>query len=424
MRPRIITGIVLTAAVFSFSLAAQEAEERVLTLQEAVDLANQNNITIKSAQGNLDLLKSKNSFSWNSISPTIKVAGSFADNFESDTTTFGVSGTVSMGLSTNLISTINGAKLAYESGQLSYEQTCRKIEQTVRKTFYGLLYEEASLESQKKALETAKSQYEANQEKFRHGQISELDVMQSRVTYEQKLPSLESAALQLSNDYRTFKQLIGLDQKIKLELNGSLDDVMKLKSVTLPDAAQPAPDVRSAQYDVDTAKNNLLASRFSAYGPAISASYSYGKNKISSMDDWTTSNSLSVGVSIPLDGYLPWSTGAASIAASKVSLKNAQLQLENTETTLLINTENYIQKINQGISQLASLKATAELAEQSYKMTQTAYNYGKTDLMNLQSASDNVFSSEVNIKSQCYSLIGTLLDLEYLLGIPFGSLGE
>ncbi len=412
--------------VTGFFCVSQEGQKQTLTIEDAVNLANQNNITIKTSQGSLNLLKAKNTFSWNSVSPSVSVKGSFMDDFENDSMTYGITGTVSMALSTNLISSINGAKIAYESGKLTYEQTCRKIELSVRTSFYALLYEQENLRLQKQNLSTAKSQYEQNQEKFKNGQISELDVMQSRVNYEQKIPTVQSIELQFNNDLATFKQLIGLDQKTELVLDGSLEEILKIKKITLPESSTPAPDVVSAEYDVQTAQNNLLASRFSAYGPVISATYNYGKNQtyVGAVDSTTdsTTNSLSIGVSIPLDGYLPWSTGAASIASSKVNVENAKMQLENTKTTVAIQTENYIRKINQGIAQVASLQATADLAKQSYNMTKTAYNYGKADFLTLQSASDNVLSSQVSLQNQAYSLISTILNLEYLLGLPYGTL--
>ena len=41
-------------------------------------------------------------------------------------------------------------------------------------------------------------------------------------------------------------------------------------------------------------------------------------------------------------------------------------------------------------------------------------------MLNLQSASDKVLSASVNLKYQAYSLISTILQLENLLGIPYG----
>lgn len=204
---------------------------------------------------------------------------------------------------------------------------------------------------------------------------------------------------------------------------------MNLKEISfdlLPKVDKPAPDVKSAEYNVEIAKNSLLDSRFSAYAPTVTGSYSYGKvygkNQKTDKYGWTTTNKLSVGISVPLDGILPWSSSAVEIKEQKNALDTAEKVLEDAKTTVAVQTESYIRKINQAVKQLDSLKSTEKLAEQTYKMTLAAYNYGKTDFLSLQNANDSVLSAGVNLKSQAYTLISTILDLESVLGLEFGTL--
>lgn len=418
----------LFAFLVSFSFAEDKAEEiLVINLEESVKLAKQNNIDIQTASNTLKDLKTSNMFSWNSISPTASITGSASQDFENDSKSIAVTGKVSMGLKANLYSDIQGAKLQYEKGKITYSQAVRSVELNVRKSFYNLLYQQEYLELQKQNLATAKEQYEQNQEKFKNGKISELDALTSRVNYESKKPTVESAEITLQNDLATFKQILGIEQSKKIKLSGSLDDVLEISTISfesLPKSEVPAPNVASAEYDVKLAKNSLLDSRFSAYSPSVSASYSYGKSSVYDSDSVDTSNSLSLSVSIPLDGYLPWSSNGISISSKKNALDSAEKKLEDTKTTVAVQTESYIRKINQAISVLESLKATYNLAEQTYKMNLTAYNYGKTDLLSLQSASDSVLSAGVNLKSQAYTLVSSILDLENLLGLEFGTLGK
>ncbi|MCR5495931.1 MAG: TolC family protein [Treponema sp.] len=418
----------LFAFLVSFSFAEDKAEEiLVINLEESVKLAKQNNIDIQTANNTLKDLKTSNMFSWNSISPTASITGSASQDFENDSKSIAVTGKVSMGLKTNLYTDIQGAKLQYEKGKITYSQAVRSVELNVRKSFYNLLYQQEYLELQKQNLATAKEQYEQNQEKFKNGKISELDALTSRVNYESKKPTVESAEITLQNDLATFKQILGIEQSKKIKLSGSLDDVLEISTISfesLPKSEVPAPNVASAEYDVKLAKNSLLDSRFSAYSPSVSASYSYGKSSVYDSDSVDTSNSLSLSVSIPLDGYLPWSSNGISISSKKNALDSAEKKLEDTKTTVAVQTESYIRKINQAISVLESLKATYNLAEQTYKMNLTAYNYGKTDLLSLQSASDSVLSAGVNLKSQAYTLISSILDLENLLGLEFGTVGK
>lgn len=408
-----------------FMISGLFAQNKILTIEDAVQLAKENNISVKTAENTLDNLGLLNKYSWNSVSPTATLSGNLADDIENDSSSFSFSGSVNLNLKTNLYSEIKGAKLNYEKGLLTYNEAVRKIELSVRKNFYNLIYQKENLVLQKRSLETSKTQYLNNQEKFKNGKISELDAFTSRVNYESKKPVVESAEINFQNDLATFKQLLGIPQQTEIELDGSLDEILNLKEISfdlLPKVNEPAPDVKSAEYNVEIAKNSLLDSRFSAYAPTVTGSYSYGKSKNSNQDEWTTTNRLSVGISVPLDGVLPWSTRAVNIKTNRNALDTAEKNLENAKTTVAVQTESYIRKINQAVKQLDSLKSTEELANQTYQMTLTAYNYGKTDFLSLQNANDSVLSAGVNLKSQAYTLISTILDLESVLGLDFGTL--
>ena len=401
------------------------AQVKELTVEDAVQLAKENNISVKIAENTLDDLELKNKYSWNSVSPTASMNGNFSDNFENDTTNFSLSGSVNLSLKTNLYSEIKGASLNYQKGLLTYNEAVRNIELSVRKSFYNLIYQQENLVLQKRSLETSRTQYLNNEEKFRNGKISELDAFTSRVNYESKKPVVDSAEIKFQNDLASFKQILGIPQKTEITLAGSLDEIMNLKEITfesLPKVDEPAPDVKAAEYNVEIAKNSLLDTRFSAYAPTVSGSYSYGKSKNSASDDWSTTNQISVGVSVPLDGILPWSTRAVNIKTQKNALDTAEKSLEDAKTSVAVQTESCIRKINQAVKQLDSLKATEELANQTYQMTLTAYNYGKMDFLSLQNANDSVLSAGVNLKSQAYTLISAVLDLESVLGIDFGTL--
>lgn len=399
---------------------------QVLTLEDAVNFALENNRDIKSSEKTLELLRTKDSYSWNSASPSLGLNGNFSEDFENNSETLSLAGAVNVQLSPNLYASVRGAQLDWEQGILSYEQTLRSIELSVRKAFYGLLYEQENIALQKQSLATAEAQYRQNQAKFRSGQIPELDVMTSRVNYEQKKPAVEAAEITFLNDLAAFRQIIGISRDTEISLSGSLDDVLGIQNVVLPPQKQPSPAVQMAQKNVEIAENSLLSSRFGAYGPSVTLGYRYGKtyrSQNSGTDGWGTENALSVGVQIPLDGYLPWSAGAVNISAAKTSAAQAQLQLEDAVETAAVQSESSLRKIAQAISTANSLRATAELARQTYELTKTAYNYGKTDLINVMNASDAVLSAEVGLKQQAYQLVSTILDLESLLGIPFGTLG-
>lgn len=427
MKLKQILFLFILFSVFSWNVFSAEndelSKEKILTLEECISLAKENNLSIKVHKNTLNDLKRKNETSWNSVSPSIKGDAAFQDDFTNKTTeSFSISGSLGLTLSTNLYSTIKGAKLNYENGLLTYNQAVKQIEMSVRKTFYDLIYKTEYFSFQSQNLLTAKKNYEQNLEKFKNGKISELDVMSSRVSYEQKKPVLEEARIDLTNNLELFKNIIGVDFDDEIKLDGSLDFLLELKDIKLPPKENPSPDVQAAKFAVEIAENNLLAQRFSSYSPVITGTYKYGQTLNIDNSLWNETSSLSVGVSIPLDSYLPWSSSAVSINSKKESLESAKLNLEDAEKSIRVNTENALRKINQIISMLEVSKETVALAKKTYEMTETAYNYGKTDFLTLQNASDNVLNAEVSLKNQAKTLMETLLDTEYLLGLEFGTI--
>lgn len=427
MKLKQILFLFILFSVFSWNIFSAEndelSKEKILTLEECISLAKENNLSIKVQKNTLNDLKRKNETSWNSVSPSIKGDATFQDDFTNKTTeSFSISGSLGLTLSTNLYSTIKGAKLNYENGLLTYNQAVKQIEMSVCKTFYDLIYKTEYFSFQSQNLLTAKKNYEQNLEKFKNGKISELDVMSSRVSYEQKKPVLEEARIDLTNNLELFKNIIGVDFDDEIKLDGSLDFLLELKDIKLPPKENPSPDVQAAKFAVEIAENNLLAQRFSSYSPVITGTYKYGQALNIDNSLWNETSSLSVGVSIPLDSYLPWSSSAVSINSKKESLESAKLNLEDAEKSIRVNTENALRKINQIISMLEVSKETVALAKKTYEMTETAYNYGKTDFLTLQNASDNVLNAEVSLKNQAKTLMETLLDTEYLLGLEFGTI--
>ena len=426
MKLKQILFLFILFSVFSWNVFSAEngelSKEKILTLEECISLAKENNLSIKVQKNTLNDLKRKNETSWNSVSPSIKGDAAFQDDFINKTESFAISGSLGLTLSTNLYSTIKGAKLNYENGLLTYNQAVKQIEMSVWKTFYDLIYKTEYFSFQSQNLLTAKKNYEQNLEKFKNGKISELDVMSSRVSYEQKKPVLEEARIDLTNNLELFKNIIGVDFDDEIKLDGSLDFLLELKDIKLPPKENPSPDVQAAKFAVEIAENNLLAQRFSSYSPVITGTYKYGQTLNIDNSLWNETSSLSVGVSIPLDSYLPWSSSAVSINSKKESLESAKLNLEDAEKSIRVNTENALRKINQIISMLKVSKETVALAKKTYEMTETAYNYGKTDFLTLQNASDNVLNAEVSLKNQAKTLMETLLDTEYLLGLEFGTI--
>lgn len=404
-----------------------QQDVRQLTIDDAVILAADNNLSLKRNQLALNQLELKDKYSWNSVSPSIGASAQFGNGLQENSTSLSISGNVSFRLTPSLYSSIKSAKLNYENGITSYETAVKTVEKNVRQIFYSLIYSKENLSLLNRNLETAKQRYDLSQEKFSRGQLSELDLLTTQMNYESLKPSYESAEIAYENSIANFKQLLGINQNEQIELIGNLDEMMNvsINQDLLEYNIEELPTVKEIKSKIELAKTNLLATKFSAWGPSLSLGYNASKAGQDMTGEFAWADfkqSVSVGVSIPLDGYLPWSNGSLSVSAQKSNLEDLNLQLENEKTTVELTIKKYIKEINQAKSQLSSLQNNVALAQKTYDMTLNAYNYGSRDLLTLQNAADSLLKSKNQLQSQVYNLICKIMDLEFTLGLPLGAL--
>lgn len=409
--------------VLSFGFSLEDVKK--LTIEDAVILAADNNISLQRQRISLNTLKKKKNNSWNGISPSVSASGSASIPLEDGDISYNFSGSVSISFTPSLFTAIKTAKLNYENGITSYENAVRTIEVNVRKVFCSLLYTKENISLQQRKLETAKSLYESNLAKYNRGQLSELDLLNSQYNYESVIPTLQSLQNNYENSIATFKQTLGLSQDVQIELVGNIEDYLNIGKIEINKSIEEVPAVKTILANIELAKTSLLATRFSAWGPSISASYSYGKSGTSASSDLrTTGNSLSLSLRLPLDGFLPWSNGALSIANQKANLQDLELQLKEKKESVALEIQNNIKNIEQAQAQLKVLESNVQLAQKRYNMTLTAYNHGSKDLLTLQNASDALMTARDNLNSQKIKIFSAILDLENTLGVPFGTLGK
>ena len=424
MKIRRAAAFAALATIFSLILAAQSAEPLSLTIQNAVDLALKNNVQIKQSKIQLDAAKRAKMTAWNSASPSITASGGLSKtnkDFPQNYSAY-VQGSVNVTLSTNLYTDIKNAALKYQAGLISYESACRSVELSVRTAFYNLLYQTDNIEMQKSNADTARQTYETNRRKYGQGAISQLDVLSSQVNYETQIPALQSAELSYDNDLAAFKQILGLEQSEQIKLVGSLDQIAAIKKVSVEGIESKSLELAALEKNLEIAQNSLLASRFSAYGPTVSAGWNYRPTWSNASDEMNETGGLSLSVTLPLDGFLPWSKKADNISAAKDTIANYQLQIADKKTSLEVSAQSGAKRIEQLISSIQSLKASVSLAEQSYSMTQEAYNRGSRNWTELLNARNSLEKARLNLKQQAYNLASSILTLENTLGVPFGTL--
>ena len=436
-----ITLYMMIAALFITSPLAAQKTTKTLTIDDAVNLALENNIKIKQSSMDLELLETKNKYSWNSVSPSISATGGFNGSTPLDggdtSFSYSLGASLRLSLTPTLRTAMKKALLDYQSGKATLEATKREIELNVRKTFYSLIYFNDNIEIQQRSLETAKQTYESNKAKYQQGRLAELQLLNSQYNYEKKIPDIENLKRTYQSNIESFKILLGLGLDDEITLQGKLDDAFNVHfdNSTLETSLASIEEnatIKNLKQQITSTQNTLQSAKLASYAPSISFSLSEstsGSSKANLMtgkDAWEPSSSLSYGVSVnvPLDGFFPWSSGKLNVQTAEETLEKLKMTLEQTRTQTTLTVKNSYNSILQNITQLELLEKNEELTQKAYEMSKNAYNMGSTDLLSLQQAEDNLYSARYNVQNQKYTILTSILTLEDTLGLPYGTLGK
>lgn len=446
MKKNLFLSIMFLASAFAFAQEAAEkssekplsdAKSYSLSVEDAVELAKKNNVSIARSQITLDAALRTKSHSWNSVSPSLSVGAASSVPLDSLTggdqesdysASFGISATASVSLSANLYTQIQSAKLAYDQQKITFDDAVRQIELSVRQSYYGLIYEKENIKLQEENLRIAKNQYESNLAKYNAGRLSEVDALSAEVNYKSKIPTVESSRTTFQNDMDSFKQVLGLMLDDKVSLTGSLDDYLYLENITVD-----VKDIKSAELDIlqaklDAAKNNVLDKRFSAFSPSLNASLSwrdsswYAGYNGDDKPDATKSAAVTLSATIPLDGVLPWSARNDAVDSAKDSVKDYELQFDDALKNVKRSVDASTRSIKQSQAAIRYKQSNVDLAQKTYDMTSEAYNRGTKDLLTLQNANSTLLEAKVSLNSEILTLARDIMSLEYTIGADFGSL--
>ena len=430
-----IFGLLL-AILFSPLFAKQS-----LSLEQALQLAKANNLGLASNAIDVAAAKRDVDTSWNLFVPSVSLTLSNAGRgpgFNAATTSVTIAGVTAdipmgstnqgLGLSLGVSLTLNPAvkdqldsyNLGYQIQQVTFAQAQAEVERNVTKLYYYLLMEAENIKVQEMNLELALKQYEQVQTKFESGFASEMEVLTSQLSYEQLKTPIQQAKNQYQSNLLSLKALLGLDLAEELEVFGDIPAMVKELEVSeLREYLQKSYSLTLIDLNMAQLKSNLESNKKQALMPSLSLSTSYDISAWNESYSNTFSDSVtySVGVRIPLDGFIPNSRTQVGLAKLEDSLDKLSLQRRQALQQLELGVVSKVQNLNMLASQAELAKQSLELTEKLYVMHMIQYESGYVSFLQLQEAQNNLVSAKQNILGLEYQYVSGLIDLLYDLNI-------
>jgi outer membrane protein TolC len=420
--------------LFTLASAGAQTGARPLTVDEAVRIALEKNLSLQRNAITLNGQKRTADRSWNSLIPSLSAGAGISHPTSvtgdipaaQDAWTPGLSVSASLSLSVSTIDTIKKARADYEAGMLTYEEARRELELQVRKLFYQILLLESNRELAAQSLASAQARYEQSAAFARTGQASRLEEMSARVDMENQRPNVRNAETLYENALDSFKTLLDIPPGEALVLSGSLqyagDDIPNETAGDWEIASGDSLETAILQKNIRSLEAERRAARNGAYLPSLNLSWNASPLYTIDGNQWNDNGSFSVSLGLSLDNFLPWSAAKTRLDSLDDSIRSAGIQLSETMRNRESRIAQYRRTVEQTQETIAALSLNVELAQTSYALYEEAYRNGAADYQQLRDAGDSLLQAQNRVQQEQYNLISALLDLEKELGLPFGSI--
>jgi len=450
----LLLAIVSTGFILAQDVAQTESKGNsiTLTVDQAVDYANQNSKTLKSSAIDLEMKKRANDYKWNQLLPSVNVSATMSRSNEYTDPTAGIGEMLNplmqamgqqgfpaseeteakhwravgnVGISWNfsfaLVDGLRLIKKQYEAGQITWDQTLRQNELQVRKLFYGLLLQQEGLALQQQSLENARLRAQQAQVNYRNGLIPELALLQAQVAYENQRPSILKQEQAMKQQLDLFGFLLGVPAGTEIvlegEINPSFVDLDTDELISL--YAQNHPDILSLQKNLEILNLNLSVQNMQAYTPSLSLSWGFQPvvADISSnwIDTYVDNGAFSATLAWNLTNLLPFSANRQAAKDIKDNIRKLELSLETLVEKTELDIRTQVDALAQSQAAIEASAGNIQLAQRSYDMTLVAYRNGTVELLDVREAENQLNQAKLGLANEKFNYLSGLLDLEYTL---------
>lgn len=441
----------LTALLLVTAIAITSAQSKKWTLQECVEYAVENNLSVEQFELDLENVKIDKKDAIGNMLPNLNASTSvssntgFSINPTNNLPTNATANNFNAGLSSNItlfdglqnIKRVNRAKLASISSQYRLDDLKDDIRLNVANAYLQIL-------SNKEALKVSRAQYAVTEQDLKRtkelvdsGVVPRGDLLEIEATaagQEQQMVNNESlvlisrinlAQLLQITDYENFNIA---DEFFEIPPSDILNN--SAKSI-FAKALEFRNDIQLSKSNVELAEKDLEISK-GAYSPTLSAFFQYGTrysdvtqipdaNGIPFTPDFTDQlwifDGISYGAQLNIPIFNGWST-RNNVDRSKISLEKSKLQFEQDKLILETTIQQAYVDVTTFLKAYEAAEKTLEARRLAYEYSKERFDVGLMNSFDFSQAQSRVDNAEADVVRTKYDYIFRLKILEFYFGIP------
>jgi outer membrane protein TolC len=348
--------------------------------------------------------------------------------FSADVSRFHIAATIqtSLNISMAMFENMNRLRHDYQTGILGYEKAKAQLERDVRKMYHSILLLQENINLLRSSFANADRQVQMAQANYNAGLAPELTLLQARVGRENLRPVIDQAENGMKLSMASFAMYLGMNYDTQFELvpiTQNIDFISLDIAQTISRAADGKPDIKELKQTILMLQSARKA-QMAALLPSLSLSWNHNSvhSKANDTGSWMKSGSLTISLGLRLHSLIPFSTDFQGIRNMDDQIKVANIGLSQLINGTEIEVYNLILELERSHTSANALQQTVDLAERAYRLTEQAYQAGLQDFFQVQNAEQSLQQARVQMLEQQFNYLNSLIDLEYALGVPFGTI--
>ncbi len=434
----LLTAMVLCAFGFAKAQTEQTTQNTLtLTLDKALEIALDENPTIKVAAEEIALKKVASKEAWQSLLPEASLNGSLdhtikAAEMKLNDMSFKMgqdgTNTANAGLSINLplfapavyramSMTKTDIELAVEKSRASELDLINQV----TKAYYQLMLAQDSYEVLQGSYKLAEDNFNVVNAKYQQGAVSEFDKISAEVQMRSIKPNVISAANAVTLAKLQLKVLMGITADVDIKTDDNLTNYesmlfanqLKEEDMSLENNTtmkQFELNMKLLEKNVKSLKTNFM--------PTLSMSFSYQYQSLYNPNinffdyTWSNSSSLMFNLSIPL--YR--ASNFTKVKSARIQMRQLDWNRIDTERKLNMQVVSYRNNMTASSEQVVSNKENVMQAEKAVQIAGKRYEVGKGTVLELNSSQVSLTQAQLTYNQSIYDYLVAKADLDQVLG--------
>ena len=410
--------------IFSFLFVNCLFAETVLTWQQCIDIANENNQTLVSARQDLQIAEYDYDIILNRYYPSANFRYGFSRSGNGHTSN---NWSTSLSASQTIYDFQSNAEIKSKKASINktvaqLTKTCADVYFSIKEAFLKMKYAQQNITLHENIYKLRSQSADIVRLQYEGGKESKGNMLRAKAQTQSAYVNFLNAQRELLVAKRALVQTLGKDLPIDFTVEGTLISVKDDNNFNVDEIVAEIPDVIVSSAAIEIAEYRVSSSKGNLY-PNISASASVGLSDDTNPFPPLSSKNWNIGVGLNypiLSGGL--TSLSNSIKSSKIALEQSKENYEKTVLASKTELQSILLEIEKTKDNIGIYEMLLEAAIQRQKEATVKYRAGTMEFQTWQDIEQEYINNQISHLSALYNYNVALARRDKILGNTNGDI--